>query len=537
MINKLKNDQKVLCWAVFGAMFVFLLMQFSKVMVYFDDYGYYSLSYGVTNPHMGHTYTFSQLFLFLKEHYFTANGRLPGYLLWLSLYKVGGLTLVQISGAVIVTLILFVLWNFVDAQNHSALSALLICAFYGLFSIRMQQQGTYWFAAFFQYVAPVAAIVTFVIYYFKHREAGFSWKSTIVLLLLALISSYSQEQLSVTVTFMMILLLVFEILQKRVSMENVLLVIVAAAGVAALMLSPSSQNRASGTGYTLIETVIYSTYKTIRTFFAADISVLVCLLYVAVFSFSFVMFKEDGRLLKWVDLCGILFAAGSLACYMVTPLRDMLGQITYNRYYLLIVVGVPSVALIAIQIMRYYWTHQQFSRLLVFMTAVGSVGCLCVVPEVPPRLFIPSWMMLFPLLCDGIFVSAKIVEQKWHGRSGMFLAVICAVVIVCSSSNAFRIYRGYAANAEAYRYNDVQFLEAAEREQTGENVEAVFLKKMPDVNCAAALIYHEEVTYMKHWIKLYYGITSDPKLYFNADGTKDDHLQFYTDQGNNVYMK
>lgn len=39
--NKFGNkSEKLCCLLIFGVMLVYLLMQFSKVMVYFDDFGY-----------------------------------------------------------------------------------------------------------------------------------------------------------------------------------------------------------------------------------------------------------------------------------------------------------------------------------------------------------------------------------------------------------------------------------------------------------------------------------------------------------------
>ena len=62
---------------IFGIFYVYLLQQFSKVFVYYDDYGYLSLSYGnIVENVNGPSYTFKQLLQFLKGNYWVANGRL-----------------------------------------------------------------------------------------------------------------------------------------------------------------------------------------------------------------------------------------------------------------------------------------------------------------------------------------------------------------------------------------------------------------------------------------------------------------------------
>lgn len=534
MNNKWKHSN-LACAAVFAGMLLFLLLQFSHVMVYFDDYGYYSLSYGMETAAGGHTYTFSQLWSFLKAHYFDVNGRIPGYVLWLSLYCIGGLPLVQISAAGIVTLILVLLWKFIGQKEHPIGAAILVCAFYGLFSINLQRQGTYWFAAFFQYVAPVAPLIGFLILYFKGRATGFSWKQQLALLGLVVLSAYSQEQLSVTVTFMMCLLVLFELVDKRLKPYHGLWVLVAAACVAALLLSPSSQDRAAGSGYTFMEQLVYSTYRTITSFFAADLQLLIVLLYLAVLGFSVSMYVSDKGFLKFLDVCSGLLSVGSIGLYCCAPALEALGALTLNRYYLVIAVGVPAVSLVAIQVMRYYWKSGSSARLLLFMTAVGSVGCLCMVPEVPARLLIPSWLLLFPLLADGLFLSAAGIQKHSAGLAKPYLALMCSLIALCSASNALWIYNGYADNLEAYEYNNAQLTAAAQLEADGVAVEKLYLRTMPNPDCAAALPYHAEVTYMKHWMKYFYEFETVPDLYYSAQGTELEESD-YLDQGNGVYL-
>lgn len=533
---KEKTNQKIKSIIVFAVMFLFLQMQFHHVMVYFDDYGYYSLSYGMENASGGNQFSFSELLSFLKLHYFDVNGRIPGYLMWLSLYILGGLTLVQVTAATIVTIILVVLWKFIDNQKHSFLSALLVCGFYGLISLDMHRQGTYWFAAFFQYVAPVFLIVLFVKLYFQYRENTLNIRNIAVLAIVAFFAAYSQEQLSVTVTFMMCLILIYELINRKANIHNIVFIVVSALAIAALLLSPSSQNRASS-GYPFFERIIYSTYQTICSFFSADISVLVILLHTALFIFSIELFKEDKHIFKLMDLCGISLALFSIIIYICRPIISIIAEITLNRYYLLIVVGIPCIAVIAIQIMRYYWTKKKDAALILFMTAVGSVGCLCFVPEVPKRLFISSWLLLFPLLSDGIFKLMDYVYVK-KGEFGLRITyLLCAGILLLSTRNIGYIYQGYSENSAIYQYNDKQLSAASEYEKNGAAQEKIFLKKLSEPNCAAAAIYHEEVTFMNHWIKAYYDFDNVPLLYFNESGDYDDQYDSYSNHGNNVFVK
>ena len=520
---------------VMGAMLLFLMIQFHYVMVYFDDYGYYSLSYGISVGEIGHNHSFSELLEYLKIHYFEVNGRLPGYLLWLTLHMIGGLTLVQVSAAILVFLILIAIKSFVDNHQLPVATAVLVCLLYGLISQEMHRQGTYWFAAFFQYVAPVSAIIFFISYYFKHREKKVSPLNQFLLAVLILISAYSQEQLSITVSFMICLLIIFEWINKNLKLYHVIFLVVAACGVAALLFSPSSRSRASASGNPMILTMVYSTYNTIRTFFADENRIFIILLQMALLVFSFELYRTDKHIFRFIDICSMLFSVCSIVLYICNPILTWIGEYTFNRYYVLIIMGVPCIALIAIQIIRYYWKKQKYSNLLLFMTAVGSVGCLCFVPETPARLFIPSWLMLFPLLIDGIFEVSKLVSEKKGITVKTSLTVLCATLAAFSVFNAGNILFGYYNNYQAYKYNDSQ-LKAYISDELYKNEEAIYLKSMPVPECAAALIYDEEVTYMKYWIKEYYGITNDPAFYFSetADFTLPTYA--YHDRGNQIYF-
>lgn len=510
------RKKKYLCIGIFAVMCVYLLLQFHYVKVYFDDYGYYSLSYGVNSVKSGHNFNFTELISYLKIHYFDVNGRIPGYFVWLGMYIFGGLSAVQTIAAGFVLLILVLLWKFIDNQKFPALSALLVCAFYGLISLDMHRQGTYWFAAFFQYVAPLAGIVSFVSLYFKYRDGETNLFRQVMLVVLVVLSAYSQEQLSVTVTFMMGMLIVFELIQKKLNIWNFVYFVSAGVCVAALLLSPSAQDRAANAAYPFVERVIYSTYNTIRTFYAADISTLVILLHIALFSFSAKLFEKDNLFLKLIDIAALCLAVGTIFIYFCSPLRDVLAKFTFNRYYALIYLAVPCIALLAIQIMRYYWTESKFNKLLMFITAVGAIGCLCFVPETPERLFISGWVLLFPTLAEGVFVSAEFgVLQKHRER---LLAVFCAIVVLLASYNGMTILKGYSQNAIAYDFNDKQISEAVTKINNGEQVDEIYLRTMPYPECAAALPYDWEVTYMRYWINSYYEIPAHVKFYYSEDG-------------------
>lgn len=150
----MKKRYSALTYFIFFLTGIFLIMQFSQVMIYFDDYGYYSLNYGVLSSHRGSEYTFVELFRFLKAHYILVNGRVLYFGIWLIVYKLFGIVGVQLCAGLTVWTILYLFWALVKRHRRlvamdSTIAAMIVCSLYWLVSITVHQYGTYWFAAFF----------------------------------------------------------------------------------------------------------------------------------------------------------------------------------------------------------------------------------------------------------------------------------------------------------------------------------------------------------------------------------------------------
>ena len=81
--NSASKAAVILIFVVFGG---YLLLQFSRVVIYYDDYGYLSLSYAyVMEEAAGTDYNLSQLLEYMGHHYFYGNGRLLCTFLYLLL--------------------------------------------------------------------------------------------------------------------------------------------------------------------------------------------------------------------------------------------------------------------------------------------------------------------------------------------------------------------------------------------------------------------------------------------------------------------
>ena len=532
-----KTWQDRLPLLIFAGMLFYLLMQFSEVMVYFDDYSYYCLNYGSDVRNIGHGFTLGELLPFLKSHYVLANGRIIGFTLWLGLYAIGGLTLVQISAAVFTLLVLWSIYRYLDVQENKWLAAILVCCMYGLFAVNQIRHGIYWFAAFFQYVAPVSCVFFFIRLYFRHREEpNTNWKAALAMAVFAFLAACSQEQLAVTVCFMLVLLLIFELWQHSFRKEQLLYLVCGVAGLLVLVLSPAAQNRASAGNTSLVMQIVTSTYQVLDLFFAKMNRPFVILLYVGVFTYSARLKHRDGKFFGLVDTLAQLLAACSIFLYLCSPVLSLFGAFFNGRYYALLVAGVCAVLVMVLQYVRYYFLEAKFSHLLIFLTAVGSVGCMCVLPEVPERLFIPSWFLLFPVLVSNVLDFAALLaeEKRWPNNTVAY--VLAAVIAVFAVHNAANIYKGYAENAVAHRYNDRVLTEAGELTARGQGPDAVYLRTMPYSDCTGVMIYVETADFIKPWMCEYYALSPEIEFYYSPDGGEYPHEE-YRDNGNRVFVK
>mgnify|MGYP000246580453 FL=1 len=123
----MKRCPKYAYIAVFAVFYLFLLMQFGKVFIYYDDYGYLSLSYGTNIPVAGSDYGFSDLLAFIKGHYVNSNGRLLYMFLYCFVHMIGGIRGVQVFMATAVLAVLVMIFLTVQKMLEGSLSAGEVC--------------------------------------------------------------------------------------------------------------------------------------------------------------------------------------------------------------------------------------------------------------------------------------------------------------------------------------------------------------------------------------------------------------------------
>lgn len=498
---------------VFVVTFVFLYCQFNAVMVYFDDFAYYSLSYSPGFKHVGQYFTFAELFTFLKSHYFDCNGRLLYYFLWLTLFRIGGLTLVRLGAALIVTAVLYILYRFCEVflcgNYNQGLTAILVTSLYWVLDIVLLRQGIYWFAAFFHYVTPIVFLVLFAVLYFSGKQ---SFKKRIFLCLLLFLSSFSQEQQSITTIFFSILIVLYgHFIRKERIITNLPYIFAAVAGCLIIFSSPALWNRlentTNGTGF--FSGILQNLKTTIYIFFTTTSWRYNVILFLSLILLSMANFRStvSRRMKLWDILCIIVY--GVLVYLYLLRRKNIELFFVYSGPVKIIITGLLLATSMITQILRYHFIRRNYPAMILAVTALLSVACLAMVPTHPNRLMTLPTFLLFPVIVQGILVDYRSTRIR-----NIIAAVFCLFVVYHSIVNGTQIYSGYAANKAVYLYNESQIL--AEKYDYDQNQDPIDIrcKILPDNRYSAGMVYEEDYEYMIWWMDKYYLLPYDTEYHF-----------------------
>ena len=514
---------KMIQYFVFLCFFILMYMQFRLVGVQYDDYGYYTLNYGAITPHFGTEYSFSELFRFLGEHYYGANGRLLYDAIWLTIYKIGGLTAVQIAAALTVTVIWYLLCK-IGSSTIEGISrykiiygAIILCLCYGSMDILLHQHGTYWFAAFFTYYMPIIATELFVICYEKvHNKL--KWRHMLILIPLVIASAWSGETWSVGTVALMFVLLARECWnKKRLDIKHLLLVGGSATGLMILLNSPGIQQRAGDRQWGIAGIKVYedNIKAAFSLFFSEFNQHYLFYILTACCILAVILYLQRRVIVDLICAVGIVV----LELFMLVDyslLRDIIGR-TWGTTALCI--GIVLLC-IMIPVCRYYYFKADEKRIMLLIVAFMALVSLAAVPEIQLRIYIPfevcSFLIVFDAvqeLYEGLMKGKLRFEKLMYRRAAIIMfALYISGMTAFSIKNYKGIYVGYKENAVIDQYNNAAFLQAKERIDQGEEVSAVYLKRYVNDIYATITLYQQQ--WFKIYIDRYYELPGEVEYIF-----------------------
>ena len=513
MKKYLKKEWKTV--AVFAAFFVLMLLQFKNVGIYFDDYGYYSLSYCVRTPHVGHDYTFSQLYSFMREHYSLVNGRFLQFFLWLSLFKIGGLWLVRIGAACTVTAIMCLLYSLTgggEAKFPGVFRAVIICGAWFCIPLEIHRHGTYWFVAFFLYYLPLITLVVFSKMYVSHKERT-SLLMAVLMGLLIFVTSWSIESLSVACVAMMgILFLIKTVREKKFALCEAFYTLSASAGTVALLLSPGIIQRAKEAvgDIDLLHRVKNSVTYVLFDLFTDYMKLYVTILMLSALVIALYLYKKFG---KKLDLFNFLFL---IPIALIEAVKPAIFHDAIVLHIAGLMGGIIIAVLILLPVFRFYLLSQRYSSVIVLGTGALSVMVLAGVPGFPERVFIAFIVCSFVVICDAFSLAYEMLSGQKKAAARLIVAVLLLAFLVPSTVNFARIFAGYSANNPINCENDLRLKEASERIKAGEELSEIHLLRFSESNneYATLMLYDYPGNWFMGMIQDYYEIPRNVQLIY-----------------------
>ncbi|MFR5602397.1 MAG: DUF6056 family protein [Lachnospiraceae bacterium] len=503
-MKRLEKYGTSLCFLLF---FAFLLAQYWNVFLYHDDYGYLSLSYGFTADVAGHHFTLKQLFGFMKEHYYAANGRLLYTGLYLLLFWAGGLRLVQTAMAFIVLLdVYLVYWTVCRLyevqerpmnRSERSLLAIFLCLLFGTIGLQIQKQGSYWFSASFTYLTPCIPFLFLMNFYFDTGKAASEqpgFRRTLCLCLLAFLSGFSQEQWIVaTFTGICAIFLMKKILRQKWRFYDFAIFLSAIAGSMVIFLSPAVSSRFQSNANpdflqsSLLENWMRNYRIILDLFFGGNNILYSRLLLFCIFLLALWMFLKKQKYL-WLDTITMAATAAMMA---------WAPTVSHFRYTILTLYLI----LACIEIGRFFQKRNLILPGILFLCALSSLACMVMVPELPHRLLMQFILLSFVLM--GTIVSCWIKEQN-----PALTAVILLFTAVISLPNMKQIYQGYHANYQVQMDNEQTVKQAVACHRSGTE-ETVALQIQPDLNYGGEMPYQSQYTYIDYWFRQYYDVPDE----------------------------
>ena len=534
----MKRYTKYAYLAVFAAFYVFLLMQFGNVFIYYDDYGYLSLSYGTNIDVAGAEYSFSELLAFMKGHYFNSNGRLLYMFLYCFVHMLGGIRGVQVfmaTAVLAVALLLFftarrMLEGRLEAEKVSgdgtkeeggelqgrlspgALAALaaFICLLYGTLGIMVQRMGTYWYAASFIYVVPAVAFLVFAVYFYrtvllpKGEKPGI--RRMCLCAALGFLAAWSQEQWFVTtISFVVICLGVKLWRDRRLELYEILTFLACAAGGLIIILSPAVSARMNSAGNAEFSSLslfgkLGRNIPLLMNLFFSGENIRYLMFFFPMMIFMGCMAAAKDRKLLPLHLG---FSAVSAAMFAGVFRKQKLHVFAPGAYSALTAnLLLLYIAFCFAEVILFYRAEKQIFGSAVFAAAVLSVGSAAIVPEVPLRIFYPflylSWLLLAYLYGRILLIEAR--------RIPLSAACTLAFLVMISIPNLKSIYTGYKMNYQVLMYDDAVFKKSAEAIRQGADIETIEVYELPDLLCKNEVVYDENFSFMIAWMRQYYDL-------------------------------
>ncbi len=502
----MKKIEKLIWISISAALAFFIFLQHRYVYMYFDDYGYASLSYINPQNQAGTLYGLTDILEFLQMHYLHWGGRILYFFFEIVIFRYGGLTLMQFMQAVIIITIAVISGKIVSMIIKTNLyqCVMLSLLLFGTFHLKTLRDGIYWFSASVLYVWPLLPFFGSIYLYLSIEKKETSLKKA-GCILLTFLAAFSQEQIAV----MTILLVFFFIVIKYTKQQNkeplfsqvprymFVMLITALIGGALTILAPGNFERAQAGLYSAFynKNIIVRTVQNIGWIINDNFG-----LYNWAFVFIVTVFCGTAIIIYLKNKCltiSIITITTLLILERIIPVPKEIG----------VILGVFWILIFLPALVIYYYRKNQFLLLALLGVGFGSQFMMIVSPAVPLRSHIMMEFILHMVLTESImYLLEKIKENKTQQILFHCGIILLVLYIVC---NYVTITTGYKNNYRINQENHSRLLQAKEDYNVGKSVSEIVLYKLCDDNYANMMPYQEGYKNIETWMKRYYELPDE----------------------------
>lgn len=529
LINISKTDlfRRIICCALFLLMFILIYLQYSKVWIYYDDYGYLSLNYALNSWDVpGHEYTFGQMLHFIRWSFVYSNGRQAVMFLYLLIFKIGGLTAVRTAVAVFAALTALLPVLLLKLTEHrfrlSIAASLFLVSCFALLGITVQSDGAYWFAAAFPYIVPALLIylpLLCIALMYKGKNVPF-----VACIAAAFAAGFTQEQYYVADIMLTACMLAGTFLPRQyigghkksrglINIEHCRMKIAAMlaaafAGGLPILLCPAAHNRLRNSSWydlSIAGRLNADLTEIMRIFYSEYNVYYVWIVFAVMLLLSAVLILNTENVAA--RICHSLFAVFTV--FMIIYFRQSIriGGFSGRNTPMCILYTVSM----SLELLIFLLTRKKYILASVYMAASAALGCLILVPstDIQFRCMLPYIFMTMP-------VFAYIVQSvARHLR--YIAALIMAAFWLMGMHNMHNIYKGYSINAAVNEYNDTVMQAAADEYHKSGTTHEIMLYQLPDNRCRGRMQYEPGYEGVSKWMAEYYDLPREIELIWLDD--------------------
>ena len=490
---KIDNNKSIL--TIFGLFSIYLLVQHAFVFMYFDDFGYASLTYGTNKSYWTESLNLVNTVQYMSEYYRNWSGRILFHFFYVVLLQLGLFWVRSFQVAMFITIIVSIYYLVIRNSSYDKIyAALLSCFLYGIIHIDFAQHGLYWFAASSIYVWPLAFFLLAVIFLTNKTRNHF------LIGLFFFMAGFSQEQIGASVIFFMIFYITYKYFTNDQPFEfkNLLALSTSTIGYLIVYLSPGSRMRmttdASRMFYdqNIIDRTVFNISAIINTNINPNNIMWVLIMFMTAVVALFLLKRSQPD--KFTILYNILIIMGIIfftlfILHVVYPFLN------------LFLLKILFVIFIIVSLTLYCLSQKKYIVLGLFYAGIISQIVMILSPALPGRFVLINIFLSFVIITEVFSELIALYKGK------LIKLAIVSPIIILSLLNATSILLGYHSNSFPQRINHELLERASELEKSGTKVDEITLLKQINGLYGSVMPY-EEIR-IHHWIKDYYVLSID----------------------------